>query len=423
MNLKNKCIAAMLLLFSSGVIAQSTISSPYSRFGYGVLTENVLSQGQGLGYAGIGLRTGNHLNFINPASFSAIDSSHFLFEVGLSSRFNYFSLNGEKTNNSNTSMDYLAAGFPITRWWGMGVTLMPFSKIGYSYVEDGLLPDSSKTTSYYIGTGGFNKVVIGQSFNVCKQLSVGLNSAFIFGEAEFSSINNVASDAFFDPTTKYSWYNVHGFNFEAGLQYTLPVGKEKSMVFGVLYAPKQKLNYTKTALTTTSSSSDTVEYVDGEKYKNDMPQKIGAGFSYSEKDKLIFVADVSYQSWKNASVFTTESSYFKDAKKVNLGFEYLPNKYASRGYFNRVRYRVGLRYQDSYLTLPTTLSSEKNPVTEAAINVGFGLPLKLSANNINITLEYGTKGTKSKNLIKENFFVINLNFTFNENWFYKQKIQ
>ena len=67
-------------MFSLDISAQNNINSPYTRFGYGRLNDLGFSRNQAMGGIGYALRTRQHINPANPASFSSIDSTSFIFE-------------------------------------------------------------------------------------------------------------------------------------------------------------------------------------------------------------------------------------------------------------------------------------------------------------------------------------------------------
>jgi hypothetical protein len=65
---------------------------------------------------------------------------------------------------------------------------------------------------------------------------------------------------------------------------------------------------------------------------------------------------------------------------------------------------------------------QNEDINEFGISFGVGLPMGRKFSNINIGFEYGSKGTTNSNLVKENFFNINLSLSFNDKWFQKRKI-
>lgn len=73
----NKLIAVCALaacVFS----ASAQISSPYSKFGYGLLNDNATSAQSQMGGVGYAMNSGRQINVMNPASYAAIDSLTFL---------------------------------------------------------------------------------------------------------------------------------------------------------------------------------------------------------------------------------------------------------------------------------------------------------------------------------------------------------
>jgi hypothetical protein len=425
MRIINKVCTIVLLLFVTSIQAQRSTSSPYSRFGYGLLNEKSLSFGQGLSNTGIALRPSNHLSFINPASLSAIDSSHFIFEVGVKNQFTTIETGGQKATTSNSNMEYLGVGFPITRWWGTGLTMIPFSKIGYSFLQSQTLADATTVKTYYYGIGGSNQVVWGNGFKPIKGLSIGINVGLIFGETTLEAYNALTTEILSENALKTNTIDMKGFYVESGVQYEIKLNNKKSIVLGAIFSPDQKLKSKNSLLVKTTVSGGTiVENTVDIPTKSDLPMKIGGGLGYLIKDKLQCGVDYKFQDWSKATIFESSSRYFQKMQTVNVGIEYLPNKYALSGYYKKIRYRFGARFLQSNIALPEKQSDTKlYSVNEMSASLGFGLPLKMSANNVNLAFEYGSRATKSAAMPKETFFVINLNFTLNENWFYKHKIK
>lgn len=58
-------------------------NSPYSRFGLGSLKDQSQGFNKAMSGVALGFRDGNRINMQNPASYSAIDSLSFIFDVGL----------------------------------------------------------------------------------------------------------------------------------------------------------------------------------------------------------------------------------------------------------------------------------------------------------------------------------------------------
>ena len=69
----------------------------------------------------------------------------------------------------------------------------------------------------------------------------------------------------------------------------------------------------------------------------------------------------------------------------------------------------------------TGLVINKESIKDTALTLGLGIPVSGSLNNINLGLEYGTRGTTNAGLIKENYINISVGISFNDRWFVKRK--
>ena len=92
-----KFILAALLLGSTLMVnAQSGTNSPYSQYGLGVLSEQTSGFNRGMNGVGLGFHEHNQINYLNPASYAAIDSMTFILDAGISGQVTNFNENGVK---------------------------------------------------------------------------------------------------------------------------------------------------------------------------------------------------------------------------------------------------------------------------------------------------------------------------------------
>ena len=90
----------------SGAFAQGGTKSPYSQFGLGALGDYSQSMSRGMNGVGYGLRQGNQVNTLNPASYAGVDSLTMLFDMGLSASLTHFEENGVKKNARSGNFEY-----------------------------------------------------------------------------------------------------------------------------------------------------------------------------------------------------------------------------------------------------------------------------------------------------------------------------
>ena len=107
----------VIVLFSIDAFAQSSISSPYSAYGLGYMSNVNNVKNRSMGGLGIAMRDNQTVNIKNPASYSAFDSVSFVFEGGVNGH--YVTLKTQDLSESYTSgtMSHLLFGFPVTNWW------------------------------------------------------------------------------------------------------------------------------------------------------------------------------------------------------------------------------------------------------------------------------------------------------------------
>ena len=118
----------------NGTFAQSSgTNSPYSRYGWGILEDESQGFNLGMAGAGLGMRGAHILNSRNPASYSAIDSLTFLFDIGASLSTANMSYNGTSVNPQSSTLNYVTAGFRIIPSLGFAIGLRPFTTIGYNF--------------------------------------------------------------------------------------------------------------------------------------------------------------------------------------------------------------------------------------------------------------------------------------------------
>ena len=104
------------LMLAVGLSAQNMTSSPFSRYGYGLLDANVPNTYRGLGSVGIGMRSNKVICSTQPASYTACDSMTFMFDVAASVGWDRYQDANGKRNRGTGNLEYLAVQFPICRY-------------------------------------------------------------------------------------------------------------------------------------------------------------------------------------------------------------------------------------------------------------------------------------------------------------------
>ena len=428
------CIASILAALPGLVSAQSGTNSPYSQYGFGELTEQSTGFNRGMNGVGICYREHNQVNFLNPASYSAVDSMTFIFDVGVAGQLTNFEENGRRLNANNANIEYISALFRAARHFGVGFGLMPYTNVGYNYSTSSKISSSeSGSTVYtntYSGSGGLHQAYLGLGWEPFKGLSIGVNASYLWGSIERTVINSY-SDAYINTLSKYYSADVRNYKLDFGLQYSARLSKSDRVTLGATYSLGHKLNSDPECKVVSRNSqtsvSDTTLYTVDNAFE--IPSVYGAGLMWNHKNKIRIGVDYTLQKWADISFpmydsdggspkYTLRSGMFKDRHKVNAGVEFVVDE-DSRTYLKKIRYRLGAGYATPYQVI-NGIDGPK----EYSVSAGLGIPIINKYNNRsirNISAQWVCRDSKS--LIKENSFRINLGLTFNERWFAKWKVQ
>lgn len=425
MLLRKLMILVALLGLSEISIAQTNTTSPYSRYGIGELFTTFHGQFQAMGGSSLAIRSADHINFYNPASYTSFDSLTFIFESGLHARMSRYESTLSSKTNGEMNFSYLAAGFKIKKWWSASFGLLPYSSVGYSIKQLGMieLPDGDwqNYTIDYTGAGGLNQVYFGHSFQPFKHFSFGFNVNYLFGSIDHSRIVNFlepdgsSTEDYFN-TLYENRYIVSDFSYDLGAQYYYTFNSKYKLVLGATYMHDNELSAFLNEFIEKSNTAglvDTVLNVDHEKSSIDLPKKFGIGASFST-DKLILTADYRLQNWSEA-LFLGKTDSLANSNRISVGAEYIPNPRNIMNIWARSRYRVGGYYSNTYLNL------NGNQLTDYGISFGVGIPVSRSKSIINLSVLLGTKGTLESNLIREEYGLLSISLSLHDIWFLKRK--
>lgn len=413
-----KLIFAIVLLAAVPALAQ--VQTPYSMYGYGILGDRATSMQRQMGGVGYAMNSGRQINVMNPASYAAIDSLTFLFDMGADLSLIWSEEGSAKEHATGGGLDYITMQFPICKFMGGSVGLLPYSSVGYAFGND-----IAHGTMENQGSGGINELYLGVAGKV-GGFSIGANISYNFG--------NIVNDVFANPSsgsTKFEHVmKIRDWNVVIGAQYSGRFTRFDRFVVGATYSPKKTLLGRSFAtiqeLTQESVPTQVAEMsLKGNYY---IPNSIGAGISYTHErtSRLNIEFDYTWQGWKDAKysplyatdkpdVVVFKGMDFNNRSRYALGAEFVPK--IRGGYGQRMAYRLGAYYTDDYLNI------QGNGVREYGVTAGFGFPTPEGKTVINLGLEWKMRQAHPQTLLKENYLNVTLGINFNEVWFFKRKIR
>ena len=410
------------------VNAQSGTNSPYSQYGLGVLSDQTSGFNRGMNGVGLGFHEHNQVNYLNPASYSAIDSMTFILDAGISGQVTNFNEKGVKKNANNSNLEYVVAGFRLFRNVGMSFGIVPFTNVGYNYVGSTKDLDLIKETASveYEGSGGFHQAYLGLGWSPVRNLSLGANLSYLWGNIERDLVLSFTTSSYSTLSRTYT-VSVNSYKVDLGLQYTLDLGKKDALTLGLTFSPKHNLGgNADMSVISTRTVSDTASYSIDKAYS--IPNMYGIGLMWNHNGQWKIGLDYSLQKWgelgyplfdNRNSIYELKSDVYMDRSKFNLGFQYCYAENGRASFLKRVHYRAGVSYATPYYKV----NGVDGP-KEISVSAGFGIPIMNGYNNrsqLNISGQWVK--SSAKDLIKENSFRINIGFTFNEDWFKKWKMQ
>lgn len=435
-----RLLLALVLLGTWTTTAQAQgrdDGSIYSRFGVGELRTFSSSQAQGMGGGGTALWSFNYNSFNNPASWSR----QVLVRAAAGFRVDALQTTDAADNTKNLttgSFNAVQFGLPLlSNKLGVGLAFEPYSRVNYrvqtlgELVVDPTVQDTSAYQINYEGSGGLQQLRLGAGYRITEGLSLGASADLIFGIIEegqrttFAPPPTVGDPVFFETNVATST-RMFGVSATLGAVYTASnlLKEEDSFSIAASFSLPTTLNGDRALTLGESLDRDTL----GIQVQGDvtLPLSVQAGLAYHTDNRLILVADARYEPW---SQFESELSFpgytpgdaahFRDRLRLSSGLEWLPaGNSLLEPYFKRVAYRLGVYYDQAYITPQT--DTEINTI---AVTGGFSLPAMLAGTRLDVNFEVGTRGTTDHNLVRDVFYGFSATLNVGERWFVKQKLR
>lgn len=437
-NMKQKILLALtfgLLLGTPAAKAQTNGSnSPYSYYGLGLLNERTGALGSAMGGAVTALRGHQDVNVQNPASFSAIDSLTFLFDIGLALQNANLDEAGRKVNAHNTSIDYVTMGFKVGSRLGVSIGMIPFSTVGYKMTRT---PPATQTSSgevtetdVYSGDGGLHEAYLGVGWEPFRGFSIGATGGYLWGDLSHT-ISASMSDASMGTRKRNYDTEIRSYKADFGMQYTQRLGRKSTLTLGARYSLghtlQGKSTFSDIVTVNSATSGDTITLRNG----YELPHTFGVGLCW-ETQKLRISADYTLQKWGDVKSpvvgttqagrysYTTTTGAYTDMSRYAIGAEFTP----FAGHYNKrkhIHFRAGLSYTTPY----TRIDGVDGPKHYIA-SIGVGIPI-LNPNHskrtivLNLGGQYERVEPSVSGMLKENYLRLCIGLSFNEQWFAKWK--
>ena len=411
-------IAVLLILVAVGeAAAQNNTISPYSKYGIGLYEQPGYGRNTAMGGTGIGLRSANNVNNINPASYASIDSTMVLMDIGLTLHYEYIDnyLRGGDKLNGNIS--YYSLTFAPNQNLGISFGIAPYTSVGYviestEYVSGG---GQDRYMSYVDGIGGLTRVYGGFGVNLLKNTSIGMNATMLFGPKTERQTVALSSADLFSIYIENSDYYVGG-KLDFGLQQNFNIGKNKNLTLGLIASTPGILKCERTQLATNTFYQ--IGYIDTIYYDDDdydrittLPATAGVGLSYNS-GRFTLAGDFNYNPLSKLDVSDLRSKLL-DNKSFSVGAEYIPKRL---GHDYDLVFRAGAGYESG----TTKIDHYVLKSYQASFGVGFRIRA-IRAIRFNTYCMYKRSGTLDNLLVLDHVLRFGLNLTYIDYWFQKRR--
>lgn len=423
-----------VLAFADGGVP--TGYSPYTKFGIGNITPSETAITAGMGGIGVAMRNNKYINVTNPAAVTARDSLAFMGDYGITQNNSYYDqafANGARLSSVHNTFNIgnFVMSFPIWKSSAFMIGISPYGNVGYDFemvnTDPASIGYSGNITDKYSGIGSIYQLYVGAGVTFWRRMSIGAQFDYYFGNIE-KSVNRTFQSSSYSSIYYGNQMFIRGFGCKIGLQYEQPIVNDR-MVFGVTGRIPTNLNGGDLKVMYISQSSVVTGLDTASIAMNalQIPAEISAGISYYHEDKFSAEVNYSYADWRNSGMdvvsgFAVTNFTASVAQRVNVGFEYTPNRSDIRYYMKRVSYRLGGYYKQDYFKYSGHM------VEDWGVTIGATFPIFRWYNGITIALNYGQRGnlnnpTTNYSPIRENYFKISASLNIFDIWFIKPKYE
>ena len=430
-----------ILLLSAFLIIGVTLSAqdgtygaytPYSIYGIGDLSKEGTTYNKSMGGTGIAARNRRVINYLNPAAVTARDSLSFMADFGLTESNKVFKQGDIRSAHNTFNIYDFVMSFPIYRSSAFMVGLTPFSDMGYDFssyeTDPNIIGNTGNITYDSYGTGSVYQLFVGAGVTFWKQLSLGAEMIYYFGNLDKVTNMDYANSSY-RSVNSGSELTVRGVTGKFGLQYEQKLGGDVSMVIGATYRMGTDMKgYSKNyRYANQSSVTDTLKYsVDtlagsGMKFGDE----IGIGIAVKGGERWSAEFNYVRSDWSNSGFDTApgfsvigESRFTSTvSQSFRAGFEFVPNRNDIRYYYKKCAYRAGVYYDQAYYKL------DGHNVNSMGLTLGVTLPVFRLYNGISLGVDLGQRASTRNNMIRERYATFNIGFNIHDIWFRKVQYQ
>jgi hypothetical protein len=375
-----------------------------------------------MGGIGVSNSNGIYTNMVNPALLARNRWTN--LEVGVNTEYKTLQDYRQQQKVFGGNYQSLNLTLPVTSRWTMAIGIRPHSAVEYetrSYRRLNLLGVDSLIYSYK-GNGGVSKVSISNGVRIYKELYVGLQMDYLFGQVNRNVATQNMSDGQYYKVQLEDLTSYSDFQFKAGFAYRANLKPDLFLNLGAtldlsssLHANQVKRFATMDLSGLTVINADTLEK--SAAFVQQIPVANRFGISLEKAAKWMVGVDYTYTDWSKVTNNLGRSTKLPASHKVSIGGEFTPDVESISKYFKRTTYRLGASYEKT----PYDFLGNGNYAVDKNLSFGVAFPLR-NLSFLNVAYQVGRRGSITENGLEEQYHRLTLGLTFSDLWFQKQKI-
>lgn len=404
--------------------------SPYSGIAFGVPADPMSSNSIGMGLSGVSVYDTYTANSVNPAMWGISPYTQGNISFGFQ---NFHASDGVGSAVYNQfAIDQFQLVLPLVRSRvGLSVAFQPVTRSNFEINHFGdMLQDQASETVEYLnsvqGSGGVNKIELGLGYRFAPNFSIGYA-----GSVQLASLNREYNTAFSSPVFSSLSYNEnlsgvsigHRFGFfgrHSGL-----LGSTDQIAFGAALSLPVNIG-TERSMTAFRDVGGQLRAVDllpensNQDGEIELPLEFNLGLTYNPIRTVNVSVEYAEQLWSQAeySFNRVQEQYLVDRSKIGVGAQYHPYlREGSLGFFSNFKYSAGVNYDTGHLVI------DDNKVETLMFHTGIGFLSQRTASSIDLSFQFGFRGSDAQNMIKETIWGFKLSLNLAEWMFVQQRFQ
>lgn len=418
------------LLYGQISDTEARSGSPYSGIAFGVPADPLSSNSFGMGLPGVAVYDTYRANSVNPAMWGVSPYS----QGNISFAYRNFHASdgvGSAVYNQFT-VDQFQLVLPLVRTrLGFSLLFQPVTRSNFELNHFGeIQPEPISEPVEFLnsiqGSGGVNKIELGLGYRFASNFALGyaasvqlasLNREYntAFSTPVFSALNYSENLSGVSIGHRFGFYARHSglfksndlIAFGAALNLPVNIGIERSM----------------TAFRDVSGRLRSVDLLPENNHHTgeiELPLEFDLGLTYNPVQTWNISIEYAEQLWSQAeySFNRIQEQYLVDRSKIGVGAQYQPYlREGNLSFFSNFRYSAGVNYDTGHIAI------EDNKIETLMFHTGIGILSRRTASSVDLSFQFGFRGTEAQNMIKETIWGFKLSLNLAEWMFVQPRFQ